>query len=316
MRWALAIALLGSTAWASTLTESNSASDLTGSQTCNSQSTLGSLAPQAIMLSGATTGTVSDSIASRGTNVLVFYSPAGTPNATSWASGSWTVKLNVSTANSNDTWNYTCILRVNSAGVAQATVASGSTSQSLGSTGVKSVTLSGTAQSASSTDRIAVVLVITNGHAGGQSFSFDAGNATNDTVATPLAAAYSRTASESLSFSDSATRRAALHVAASDTLSFSESAMRTRNVTATASESLSFSESAAERSAFTRTQSETASFSDSGSATKGGGSTNYTRNATETLAFSEVPWRQVKHAGNLKRGYPPARGSHGQYTAH
>jgi hypothetical protein len=169
-------------------TESAAASDLTSAQTCNSISTQASLAPQALVASGAAGGSYTVSVANGSTQEFVLYSASGVPNVTSWPSGNWTVQLNVTTGNSNLTWADACILRVNSSGAAQATVGS-LTGQNipLGSAGVVSMTISGSAQAASSTDRIAVVLNIqsSNQHGTAKSVTLEAGGA-SDIATSPI----------------------------------------------------------------------------------------------------------------------------------
>jgi len=74
-------------------------------------------------------------------------------------SGNWVVRLNVTTASSNVLWESVYICRVNSSGVSQHTIGS-ATGQgvSLATTGVKSITVSGGADTASPGDRIYLVL--------------------------------------------------------------------------------------------------------------------------------------------------------------
>jgi hypothetical protein len=200
-------------AFGSTFTESKANSDLTTVQTCNSVSTQGTFAPQVMTTGTATTGSWAFSQTHGTTRNFEFYSPAGVPNSTSWASGTYTVKLNVTVAasSSNMTWQDTCIIRVNSSGTAQATVGSlTAQSISLASTGVKSMAISGSAQgSASASDRIVVVMNFKNaGSSGSYSWTLEAGNTTNDTVATPVSINFTAAPSDTNSVSESIVRGA------------------------------------------------------------------------------------------------------------
>ncbi len=278
------IALSGAALRASTLTESAAASDLTAAQTCNAISTLGSLAPQALVSSGATTGSYSVTISKGATQEFVLYSASGVPNATNWPSGNWTVKLDVTTANSNVTWQDTCILRVNSSGVAQATVGSLTAQNiSLGATGVQSMTISGASQSASATDRIAVVVNLKNsvGHSA-ETVGFDAGSATNDIVTTPLSSAYSVSLSETLSESDAIARVAGFGRGVTDTPTTSDSVAQSEGFPVTLAENESISDSIGQQFGVAVTLAETEPVSDSL-----GRLAAYSRAPGETLSQSD-----------------------------
>lgn len=88
-------------------------------------------------------------------------------SGTSWDAGTWTVRLNLTSAQSQNgcTWTKVYICRVNSAGVNQETLGSNTAvGISLGTTGVKSANVTGNAAtSPASTDRVVVVMSITNG---------------------------------------------------------------------------------------------------------------------------------------------------------
>jgi hypothetical protein len=88
-----------------------------------------------------------------------------------WAAGDYVVRLNVTSANANITWTGTFICRLNSANVNQATIGSltGQTT-SLSATGVKTHTVSGSAQTPTAGDKIYAVLVFNSGGAN-QSFA-------------------------------------------------------------------------------------------------------------------------------------------------
>lgn len=120
--------------------------------------------------SAAHTATLNGAISA---SEIMWESPSGDPNNTSWPAGNWVVRLNVTSANANLQWDACYICRCNSSGVSQGTVGS-LTGQgiSLGTTGVKSMTVSGSAQSAAATDRWYIVLVLKSTSAGIQSCAF------------------------------------------------------------------------------------------------------------------------------------------------
>lgn len=102
-----------------------------------------------------------------------FTSPTNVPNSTSWESGNWVVRLEVTTANMNVDWDAVEICRVDSGGVNVATVvATSGLAINLGTTGVKSTTQSGTAQSgANATHRMGISIDIKNGTSMTQSWA-------------------------------------------------------------------------------------------------------------------------------------------------
>lgn len=90
-----------------------------------------------------------------------------------WASGTWTWRINITTANMNLTLEEVYICRVNSSDVNQATIGSVTAlAVSLGSTGVKSGTISGSAQTPSVGDYVSVVFVYSNGAMSAQTFQY------------------------------------------------------------------------------------------------------------------------------------------------
>jgi hypothetical protein len=97
-----------------------------------------------------------------------------TPAAgTTWAAGNWTVRFNVTTANMNITITDIFICRVNSSDVNQATIGSATgLSISLGTTGVKSQVISGSAQSPSVGDVVMVMILGDNGSMSSQVAGF------------------------------------------------------------------------------------------------------------------------------------------------
>jgi len=175
---------------ASTWVPDTGASDLTTVQTCSGTSTGTGLAPRSIKTSGAGSGGWAVSIGKNTSRVLTSYSPSGSPHNTSWASGTWTVQVDVTSATTSTStlaWTASCIIRVNSSGVAQLTEGTGTGSILLNTTGTKSMTVtqSSTDSSASATDRLAVVLKFV-GDNSSQSFTLETGNGSNEFIAGPL----------------------------------------------------------------------------------------------------------------------------------
>lgn len=113
----------------------------------------------------AGTGTKTFTITKNATEAGFFVETTALDDYT-WDSGTWTVRLNVTTADSNVDLEDIYICRVNSSGVSQATIGSNTgINESLGTTGVKSWTVSGSAQTPSAGDRVYIVYVFQNNHA-------------------------------------------------------------------------------------------------------------------------------------------------------
>lgn len=85
------------------------------------------------------------------------------PDGSTWAAGDWVVRLNVTTAQTTVSWDATYICRVNSGCTSQATIGS-LTGQaiSLSPTGVKSMTVTGSAQTPGAGDKVIIVLLFDN----------------------------------------------------------------------------------------------------------------------------------------------------------
>lgn len=95
------------------------------------------------------------------------------PGTVTGDSGTWTVRLNVTTANMNLSISEIYICRVNSSCVNQETIGSATgLSISLGSTGVKTQTVTGSAVTLGAGDIVTVVFKIVNGAMTDQSFNF------------------------------------------------------------------------------------------------------------------------------------------------
>src|SRR5574341_118548 len=90
-----------------------------------------------------------------------------------WAAGTWTVRMNVTTANMNMTWTKCFLCRVNSANVNQETLGSVTgLAISLSTTGVKTATITGSAATPSAGDSVAVVIVVDNAAMTAQTFDY------------------------------------------------------------------------------------------------------------------------------------------------
>lgn len=107
------------------------------------------------------------------------------PGVGNWASGDYVVTVNVTASNMNLTFNEIHICRLNSGCTNQATVGSlTGIARGLGSTGSQDHTVSGSAQgSATSTDRLVVLLSFTNTSMTSQSATMEV------TVTTPIESA-------------------------------------------------------------------------------------------------------------------------------
>ena len=83
-----------------------------------------------------------------------------TPDAgVTWDAGTWTIRLNVTTSNMNHTWASVHICRVNSSCVNQESLGSASSlGISLGTTGIKSANVTGSAATPGAGDKILIVL--------------------------------------------------------------------------------------------------------------------------------------------------------------
>ena len=110
-----------------------------------------------------------------------------------WEAGTWTIRLNVTTANANVTWASTYICRLNAAGVSQATIGSNvGHNTSLSTTGVKTNTVTGASQSPAAGDSAYVVLVFNVANSNNQTFACQF----NQLVDTPFSETVTLTASK------------------------------------------------------------------------------------------------------------------------
>jgi hypothetical protein len=183
--WALLCIRLGAATY--TYTESNTAG-VAQAHTCGSTTT--STQDLVLTRSGATTGTIATGNIAAGTSESwTFTGAASDPGLTSWDAGNWVTGINVSSADANVQWTDTCVFELNSGGTYVATVGTlnGQTT-AMSTTGLKTHTVSGSAESPTATDRIQVVIVLLDNEAHGVgAISFTIGTSGNgETVATPI----------------------------------------------------------------------------------------------------------------------------------
>lgn len=149
----------------------NTAAELLG---CSGRSAdVGGMTGQ-VCVSGGTLGTTigSWSVAASATDVAEFAFICTVDSGVSWDAGTWTIRFNVTTANMNLTVTEIHLCRVSSTCVNQASLGSATgLSISLGTTGVKSQDISGSAATPGAGDIVLVVFVITNGAMSGQTAS-------------------------------------------------------------------------------------------------------------------------------------------------
>jgi hypothetical protein len=86
-----------------------------------------------------------------------------TPDAAvTWNSGTWTIRVNVTTGNTNLTIEDVCIRRLNSADADQGSIGQATAQAISGSAGVKSINISGAAQTPAAGDKVLITLTVSN----------------------------------------------------------------------------------------------------------------------------------------------------------
>src|SRR5438309_5675605 len=124
---------------------------------------------QAIFGGTAGSGNFTLGLAASQTTVIGWAFEIPITNGENWLGGTWTIRLNINTANANVTWTNVDICRVSSGCVSQATIGSASgLGISLGSTGVKTTTVTGSAETPSANDKVWILLGFTNSAASAQ----------------------------------------------------------------------------------------------------------------------------------------------------
>ena len=152
------------------LTQTDTAADCGAVAGCSGATVAGSAVGREAT-SGGTAGSTEQTITITKNSTeagFMFQSADNEPNKTSWEAGDWVVRLNVTTSQMNITWEDTYVCRFDNACGSLATVGS-LTGQAIscGSTGVKSMTVSGASQTANATDEIYIVLVFKNANTHG-----------------------------------------------------------------------------------------------------------------------------------------------------
>lgn len=150
--------------------ETSTASDLAVAVFCSGRSLSANASKSARVMQrdAVPGGVVTLGLNSSEANVvnLNLISTPGDMGAADWGPGTWTVRLNVTTAQSNWTWTECHICRISSSGASLATVGSATAlGIGLGTTGVKTATATGSRQTANITDRVAIVFVFSNAQA-------------------------------------------------------------------------------------------------------------------------------------------------------
>ena len=150
--------------------------DNTGSFGCSAAELLGcsGLAASGDLTTADARACVNGGTAGTGNNIINLFSSetnvvekafiCDVGSGVSWDSGTWTIRLNITASNMNITWTHVYVCRIDSNCVNQATIGSNTAvGISLGTTGVKSTTVSGNAQTPSAGDKVLIVLAFTNG---------------------------------------------------------------------------------------------------------------------------------------------------------
>jgi len=127
--------------------------------------------------SGGTPGVTAVSITLTGINnylnTIQFESADGEPNSTAWESGTWTIRIEITTSNMNITAWGALACRRNSAGVPQQQLGNAVGVGDFGSTGVKTATISGvTATGELATDQIGITIAPFNNTTMNQAFAY------------------------------------------------------------------------------------------------------------------------------------------------
>jgi hypothetical protein len=139
--------------------------------------------------SGATTGTCQFTVIKQSSeDVILICTPSNVPGTTSWAAGNYKIKIEISTGETDLRFTEIYVERVQSNGTTvQATVGSLTGLTETCTAGVHNFTVSGSAQSAATTERLRVRVKVENTAHGDRSATWDQGDTTDNTVRTPWA---------------------------------------------------------------------------------------------------------------------------------
>jgi hypothetical protein len=156
---------------------------------CSGATVIGTQAQNCLCTIGGSAGgalTVGGTQFDIGTNLAAVMMEIVPAAGVTWSSGTWTVRLNVTTLNANITWTATYICRLNSSNVNQATIGSlTAQTTSLGSTGVKTHSVTnGSSQTPGAGDKAYIVCVFSVANSNNQSFGWTP----NQAIDTPLTA--------------------------------------------------------------------------------------------------------------------------------
>lgn len=145
----------------------------------------------ALVETGGTAGSVEDSvqITDNAQRVVYWFESVG-PSDTSWNAGTWTVRVNITTTDADGQWDHTHICRVNSS-CGSPTAVGSLTDQNIAisTSGTKTMNVTGSSQTAASTDLFLIVLTFQDTAAHG---NMSAGITPSLNIDTPLTALASR----------------------------------------------------------------------------------------------------------------------------
>lgn len=149
-----------------TYTQTDALTDCSDFSAC-ATGTVGSTTLESEIIEGGTAGTTEQStdIPASSSRLISFFQTSGGVSSTSWDSGNYTVRWNVTTSQNNTSITGVWICRIDSSCSNLASVGSDtSLSIDISGGGIFSTTVSGTSQSASSTDDLYIITEITNSH--------------------------------------------------------------------------------------------------------------------------------------------------------
>jgi hypothetical protein len=124
---------------------------------------------------GGTPGvtTITQQIDGGASNLIAVFFECIVETDTAWNAGTWTINLNVTSAESAIAWNRVNICRLSSGCTNQASIASvGGLDISLSTTGTKTASVSGSAQTPSAGDKVMVLLAFNNSTGADRSFDY------------------------------------------------------------------------------------------------------------------------------------------------
>lgn len=232
---------------------------------------------------------ISYSIAKAATERLKWITELNKPNQLDWANGTYTWEFEVLTANSNLSIVEVILRRLSSDGVTvRASKSSGAISVGLGTTGVKSGTITwdnGTQNPAGrqASDRLEIVFRVNNANAHSAASGGVGMNTVNNELATPLGALFTRTITETTSISETLARVATKLRGLTETTAISETLVKVTIKPRSITETTAISETLSRLKSAIRTITETTAISETLTRTK-----LAFRTLTETIPVSET----------------------------